>query len=528
MCGDYIPSGPALDAILIAVRPVDSAELVVVGAGSSGAVIASRVSERSDREVLLLEAGPDYPPDVPLPRDLADGTRNSWRRHDWRYSHSPTPGQIAFVYPRGKVVGGSSAVNTCIALRAQPHDLDEWDLPVWRWERCLPYFRRLERDLDFDGPIHGRDGPIPIRRHTVGELAPWQSAFVEACRGLGFRDCLDMNDPVAEPGVAAHPMNKIDGIRMSAARAYLDATVRARPQLRIRADTHVRRVLVRNRRVYGVEVQSLDGDVQWIAARKVVLAGGAIGTPLILFRSGIGPDEQLCRIGVEPICVLPGVGRRLLDHPGAAIFLLPRGGASSFRHPLIQTVLRFDSNGSDTRNDMMLQPGSFVPIHPLLTLPAVSLMCAVGKPKGHGTLVVESADVRAKPRIDSQFLRNPDDHARAVDAIELAYRCASTPVMRAIARFIWPREATLRDRDALGRWIFRSCGSGYHPCGTVPMGHTADPNAATDDHGRVRGIDGLVVADASLMPTIPSANTNLTVLMMGERFGEWLRDGSDL
>lgn len=506
-------------------RPVGSAALVVVGAGSAGAVIAARVTERSDRDVLLLEAGPDYPPGVELPRDLEDGTRNSWRRHDWRYSHCPTPGQVAFLFPRGKVVGGSSAVNTCIALRPQPEDLDEWDLPAWRWDECLPHFVRLENDLDCADSFHGKDGPISIRRHTPDELAPWQAAFVEACRTLGFADCPDLNDPNAMPGVAAHAMNKIDGVRISAAHGYLTAEVRRRSNLRIRPGSLVRRVLTRNRRVYGVEIESRDGEVEWIATNRVVLSGGAIGTPLVLFRSGIGPEEQVRRIGVEPVLELPAVGARLLDHPGAAIFLLPRRGTSSFHHPLIQTALRFTSRGSPTPNDMIVQPGSFVPIHPFLTLPVVSLMCQVGKPRGYGTMILESADVRAKPRIDSRFLRNEDDHARAVEALSIAHRCASTPEMRSLARSLWPSGSTLRNPDALGRWIFRSCGSGYHPCGTVPMGRDGDSAAATDAHGRVRGIEGLVVADASLMPTIPSANTNLTVLMMGERFGQWLRDG---
>ena len=139
--------------------------------------------------MLLLEAGPDYPDDGLLPRDLRDGTRNSWRAHDWGFRHRPTPGQILFAFPRGKVVGGSSAVNTCIALRGQPYDYDEWaarGLPEWSWDACLPAFKRLEDDLDFDNEWHGKDGPIPIRRHPPGELVPWQAAFVEACRELGL------------------------------------------------------------------------------------------------------------------------------------------------------------------------------------------------------------------------------------------------------------------------------------------------------------------------------------------------------
>jgi choline dehydrogenase len=146
------------------------ADTIVVGAGSAGTVIAARATERPDRQVLLIEAGPDYPDPDRLPADLRDGTRNSLRRHDWGYLHRPTAGQVLFAFPRGRVVGGSSAVNTCIALRGKPHDYDEWDLPEWTWERCLPAFKRLENDLDVRNPWHGQDGPVPIRRHRPEEL----------------------------------------------------------------------------------------------------------------------------------------------------------------------------------------------------------------------------------------------------------------------------------------------------------------------------------------------------------------------
>ena len=505
-----------------------SAELVVVGAGSAGAVIAARTTERADREVLLLEAGPDYPDPASLPADLRDGTRNSWRPHDWGYRHRPTPGQILFAYPRGKVVGGSSAVNTCIALRGLPYDYDEWaalGLPEWSFEACLPYFKRLEDDRDFDDPWHGRGGPVPIRRFRRDELAPWQAAFVDACEARGHARCADTNDPATAGGVGPHAMNLIGGQRMSAARCYLTPAVRGRQNLRIRPRALVRRVLVRDRRVEGVEID-VEGRVEVIATRKVVLSAGAIATPGILLRSGVGPRDKVARLGVELAAEVPAVAARLLDHPGAAIFLLARRGVSSLVHPLIQTVLRYTSRGSPYPSDMQLQPGSFLPLHPRLTLPTVTLMCCIGKPRGTGTLDFTSADPRAMPRIHSGMLVDRDDHARAVEALALAGELARAAPMRGLARFLWPGERTLMDRAALGAWIHRSCGSGYHPCGTVPMGREGDPAAAVDGRGRVRGVEGLIVADASITPTIPSANTNLTSLMIGERFGEWLRDGA--
>jgi choline dehydrogenase len=509
--------------------PGSQESLVVVGSGSAGAVIAARVTERADRAVLLLEAGPDYPEPAALPRDLADGTRNSWLEHDWGHHHEPTPAQrIRFVYPRGRVVGGSSAVNTCIALRGLPHDYDEWaalGLPEWSFQDCLPYFRRLEDDRDFGGPFHGKGGPIPIRRHPPAELVPWQAAFVEASRGLGHPACGDVNDPETSGGVGPHAMNKIDGARMSTARCYLTREVRARPNFRLSAGTLVRRVLIRDRRVEGVEIER-GGHVAKLPARRVVLSAGAIQTPGILLRSGVGPRDRVERIGVQLASDVPAVGARLLDHPGAAIVLLGRRGVSSVAHPLLQTVLRYTSKNSPYPSDMQLQPGSFFPLHPRIILPMLSLMCCVGKPRGQGSIEYRSAHPHEKPRIRSNMLLDAEDRARAVEALQFAYEHARSPAMRDLGRFVWPRERVLASPAALDEWIFQSCGSGYHPCGTVPMGPESHEAAAVDGRGRVRGVEGLWVADASIMPTVPSANTNLTTLMIGERFGEWFRDGS--
>jgi choline dehydrogenase len=503
-----------------------AADLVIVGAGSAGSVIASRVSERGDRSVVLLEAGPDYPDPAALPADLADGSRNSIRAHDWRYVHRPRPEQwwMKFVYPRGRVVGGSSAVNTCIALRGQPEDYDQWaarGLPDWSWEQCLPAFVRLERDLDFGGPWHGREGPLPIRRHRREELVPWQAAFLEACAEIGLPQVEDLNDP-NQSGAAPHPMNKIDGRRISAAEAWLTPAVRGRPNLRIVPRTLVRRLLFSRGRVRGVEVEQ-DGALAVIESSKVVLSAGALNTPGILLRSGVGPSPELARLGVDRVAEVPAVGAQLLDHPGTAIFLRPQKQVLVKRPPLIQVGLRYRSKDGAMPNDMLLQPGSIFAV-PWGDIPWVSLMCHVGKPRGSGRLVWPSADPHAKPIIESHLFREAEDREKAAEAMAIAAALAASKTLSALARPIAPGWRTLSDPKRLLRWCATRCDSGYHPSGTVPMGSDEDRGAACDGRGRVRGVEGLIVADASLMPTVPSSNIHLAVLMIGERIGGWLRD----
>jgi choline dehydrogenase len=317
-------------------------DVIIVGAGSAGAVIANRASEDPNRQVLLLEAGPDYPDLSRTPFDLWNGHNNSYRDHDWGLNYQPTQGRT-MPLPRGRVVGGSSAVNTAIALRGMHEDYDEWaDLgnDAWAWERVLPAFRRLERDLDFgDRAYHGDAGPIAIRRHPPEELLPQHQAFLETASLLGYPDCPDANDPLGW-GAGPQPMNKLGRLRVSCAVGYL-APARIRSNLDIRANTTVRRLLVEAGRCTGVEVDSADGSTERLRARLVVLSAGAIMSPAIIMRSGLGPRERLEPLGIDVIGHLPGVGANLSDHPAVSIACEVRDPTLiDFDAPIIQTILR--------------------------------------------------------------------------------------------------------------------------------------------------------------------------------------------
>ncbi len=502
-------------------RNVDT---VVLGAGAAGCVIAARLSEDTGRQVLLVESGPDPDP-ANLPADLTDGRRNSMARHDWGLTHRPNrQRRFDFPLPRGRVVGGSSAVNTCVALRGQPGDYDDWarrGLKDWGWEDCLPAFRRLETDLDpwTDDRWHGRDGPLPVIREPRARWAPWHAGFVDAAQALGFPACDDPNAPGAI-GVGPHAMNRIDGRRVSAAEAWLTPAVRARPHLHLTANTEALRVTWEGLTATGVELVQ-HGVLHRVQARRIVVTGGVFGTPAILLRSGVGPRRILHHHSVDVVRDLP-VGERLLDHPGCAVFLVPRPGVARREHPILQTALRYRAPGASIPGTIQIQAGANMAFDSPV-VPMVSLMGHVGRPKGRGRLRWPSLDLHARPVIDSRLFDHPDDRRLGVQIMALIRDLAHTRPLRDLARPVWPRPAVLADHGRLDRFLRWVTDSGYHPSGTVPMGTEDDPEAVCDGTGRVHGTEGLYVGDACLFPTIMTANTHLPTLMVAERIAEGLR-----
>jgi choline dehydrogenase-like flavoprotein len=499
-------------------------DLIVVGAGSGGSVVAARVSEDPRNRVLLIESGPDYPNAESLPEDLRNVNHASFNDHDWGLTYTPSATSRTLPFTRGRVVGGSSAVNTAIALRGVPDDYDEWarlGSPLWSWERVLPAFIRLETDLDFpDLPYHGKTGPIPIRRHTRDELVPFHAACLDAFCEAGYPECPDHNDPEST-GFGPHPMNKRGSFRISAAIAYL-TPARVRPNLTVLPDTDLRRVVFKDGAVCGVEVRT-NGSIQSIFAPHVVLACGAIHTPAALIRSGIGARDVLDRLGVGVVSPLEGVGRNLMDHPAIGPTLYPKDGVADFDQPVIQTTLRYTATGCDDWNDMQLEPLSF------MHQPGGRLLCGlvacVFKSYSRGHLEFESADIDAHPRILPDYLSDERDYLKLRDGLARAMELCETRAVKEVTSGVRrPTDEELRDEAALETWIRRNVATGAHPACTARMGPADDPMAVAGERGLVHGVQNLRLADASLMPVIPRANTNIPTIMLAERIAEWTRE----
>ena len=490
-------------------------DVVVVGGGSAGCVLAARLSEDPRRSVLLVEAGPDHPDPAMWPRDVLDASVPTLA-HDWGYTADADLDR-GIALPRARIMGGCSATNACFALRGAPQDYDAWAAlgnPGWGWVDVLDDFRRLESDQDVHDRWHGTDGPITIRRHPPEELNAVQSAFLEGAVAAGHVYVADHNRPGAV-GAGPTPRTDDDGTRVSTALSYL-AAARPRPNLTIRPDTLVDRVELNGTSAHGIRL--LDGTL--VEADRVVLAAGTYASPAILARSGIGPRAMLRSVGITIRVDLPGVGANLADHPLLSVDLptRPSPGPSRFQtHVTYRAgatdpaappdLLTFAAGPFETGPDQSVGGAVFGLVSGLLT------------PRSRGWVRLASDDAADPPRIHPAHLADPLDLERMLDAITEVRRIARTGPVAAIVTGpeLTPGPAVATDdREALGAWARATVSTFHHPVGTCAMGPDPDRGAVTDARGSVHGTENLTVADASVMPTIPSANTNLPTIMVAE------------
>ena len=516
-------------------------DYIIVGAGSAGAVLANRLTEDGRRSALLVEAGPDYADLDSMPSDIKYGygerlggramlKRAAESGNRWHFVAKATDRAAPIVVPRGRTTGGSSAVNAQIFLRGMPEDYDDWASwgnDEWSFEKLLPYFRRLESDTDFSDDFHGTEGPIIVRRYASDEWLEEQRAWYEACRQYGFGDVIDHNDPDSA-GVGPCPFNNPNRIRWSTNLGYINPA-RERANLEIMPESLANRVIFDGKRAVGVEVER-GGRVETVMGKEIVLSAGAIGSPHLLMLSGVGPGDHLSEMGVSVVHESPGVGQNLRDHPQVSLRWTMRDGYEyDGAAPGLQFVLKYTAEGSRLRNDMLIHPISGAGRR-LYYMDdgegerGFGMTAAIYLAESAGEMKLRDANPRIQPYLDYNLLGTEFDLRRMRESARICVEIAGREAMRDyIGELIDPTGADLSSDDALDDWILRTVTTSHHISGTCKMGPRSDSMAVVDQRGRAHGLDGLTVADASIMPDCIRANTNATSIMIGERVSDFLR-----
>lgn len=527
-------------------------DYVIVGAGSAGCVLADRLSANGRHRVLILEAGGhDWNPWIHIPVGYAKLIFNP--AVNWGYETEPEAeaGNRRIYWPRGKVLGGSSAINGLIYIRGNPGDYDQWrqaGCAGWGYDDVLPLFCRSEKQARGADPYHGDKGPLAVS--DLADAHPLCEAFIAGAEQVGIPRNTDFNGARQE-GAGYYQLTTRRGLRCSAARAFLKPALK-RQNLRLKKKAQVRRVLFDGRRATGVEIEAGIGLQRITARREVILAAGAINSPQLLELSGIGPADQLRAVGVEVLADRPAVGENLQDHYqvrhvikasqpvtlndrmmslsgrigiGLDYILRQRGpltvsagqaGVFARTAPELDTPdiqIHFLTLSTD-------QPGKS--LHPFSGF--TSSVCQL-RPESRGSVHIDSADPAASPRINARYLSAPADRATILAGMRLSRRILRSDALAPFVAEELKPAAEAESDEALLEYARASGGSIFHPVGTCRMG--ADPASVVDPRLRVRGVSGLRVVDASIMPTLISGNTNAPTIMIGEKGADMILEDAD-